>query len=105
MLRYINYDIFNKNAKDLSGYSKELINIINVLKERLKNIDTYWQSQNKANFDTLVNNTINKMQVDSNKMKRHSNILLGINDEFKSEDLKYAKVMRNDSIDKLETKL
>ena len=96
MLRYINYEILNKNATDFSNYSNELNSIINVFKERLANIDTNWQSKNKVNFEAVVNKTINNMQVDSNKMKRHSNILLNAKDNFKNHDLTYNNSITND---------
>ena len=99
MLRYIDYDVLNKHATDFSNYSSELNTIITNLKGTISSIDKYWISNNKETFNLKLNTVIDNMQVDSNKIKRYSNILLGAEDDFKSQDLTYQSTINSDKME------
>ena len=88
---YINYATLSKNANDYLNYSSELQEIIDNLKVRENNIKNLWNSANTAAFCNLVDNFVSDLQVDTNLMKRYGNLVLGIKDNFKDNDLKYAK--------------
>ena len=88
---YVNYNVLNKNGKDYLNYSETLQEIIENLKARKDNIKNNWDSPSANLFNELLNNYIDDLQVDANKMKKHGNIILGIKDEFKEKDLEYKK--------------
>ena len=88
---HINFDVIEKNAKDYINFSKEINDIINDLNNSNKNIIDYWLSSNATIYDSQIKAFINHLQVDSNRMQRYGDVLLGINDDFKKTDLEYAK--------------
>ena len=88
---YVNYGVLNKNGEDYLKYSESLEEIINSLKTRKENISNNWKSNSSVVFDKNMNDFIDDLQVDANRMKRHANIILGIEDKFKEKDLEYKK--------------
>ena len=85
------FDELKENANNFSDYSDTLNEIKNNLIKITKDIDSKWISNNKNIYINLFNTFNNKLQVDSNKMKRYSNLILGINDNFKEKDLEYTQ--------------
>lgn len=88
---YVVFDELKKNANDFSDYSDILNEIKNNLVKIIKDIDSKWISNNKIIYMNLFNTFNNNLQVDSNRMKRYSNLILGINDNFKEKDLEYTQ--------------
>ncbi len=95
---HIKYSVLNKNAKDYLSYNEELQTIIDNLKVRSDNILNNWTSPNSITFNNLMNNFIGDLQVDANRMKRHANIILGIEDDFREKDLEYRKRFEPETI-------
>ena len=88
---HINFGVIENNANSYLNFSKELNEIIKGLNDSRKSLMENWISTNSIIFNNQFSDYIGELQVDSNKMQRYWNVLLGINDDFKKTDLEYAK--------------
>ena len=88
---YVNYNVLNSNGQEYSSYNEELQGIIDRLKIRSESLKEKWNSPSGNNYISQLDSFIEDLQVDANKMKRHSNIILGVKDQFQETDLEYKK--------------
>ena len=92
---HINYEVLEKNGTEYLNFSKELNDIITNLKNECANIEKNWISSNAPIYISQMNDFINTIQIDANRMERHGNVILGIKDDFREKDLEYAKKNMN----------
>ena len=99
MIVHVNYDILTENAKSYKEYSEELETILNNFTKIGEKIKTSWDSNSVDLYVNVLNNYVAKTKKDMIYMRKYSDILLGIKDDFESKDKEYKDYFNDDSLE------